>query len=359
MAGSPAVVNADTTYEGQARTTRITRDGRVMGAEAVYRNTVTAPVYRVDRGVRWETRPVVIVDCTTLPGEGRGDWRGFYNVPRDQKAAALAAAIRGIGLPSAQQIVAARVRYFEPKPRTWNEFRAVINQIDRDLNLGIGNNVLVTYGNDNAKNLGYYAEETCTRRTVTELVLVPYEMREFAYNKALDVTLVVSGAVLLSMENESFDVTYDGENASLSADSRYNRYTQLVYGDARRGEVTFKLAGIRYKVQPGNTLSLLMQNRSSGVVVSVADQAYDPALGADAGQTVVVIEVRKKNFVGSSLVSKIERVVSLTNGLTEVVTGITPPAGKKSFVRYAIKRIGARYYNDQASPSRDSDSVQF
>lgn len=89
-------------------------------------------------------------------GDGKGDWKGYYNVPQSQKAKALADAIKGIGTSRANTIVDANINAFIPRPRSWNAFRNEISRIESRLKLdGLYYEVTVKYAKDNIRNLGY------------------------------------------------------------------------------------------------------------------------------------------------------------------------------------------------------------
>ena len=103
-------------------------------------------------------------DCTDYVctgGAGKSDlWNDYYAARKEGKAAALDAALKGIGQQTAIKLNASGV--FEKKPRSWQDFR-------ERMNLALKGNfitadqyreVFATYGQENRSNLGY-AGESC------------------------------------------------------------------------------------------------------------------------------------------------------------------------------------------------------
>lgn len=118
-----------------------------------------AEVYDVEERWQKELYTWTEYDCDYVPGDGKGDWHGFYEAPMSQKPNALAAAIKGIGATRAELIVYSRNDYFKRKPRSWNEFKNEIWRIENDSNeealRGVYNDVVIRYGDENRANLGY------------------------------------------------------------------------------------------------------------------------------------------------------------------------------------------------------------
>lgn len=304
-----------------------------------------AVVYRV-----WEEMEPVLVtyerlECSSYPGEGKGNWHGFFNAPKKEKAKRLADAVKGIGPKTATCVVEKNV--FSSKPRSWSAFESAIEQANSLCGKGIYNNVIIQHGKDNMENLGYYNPEVCAlirdQRTVDRPVPKKVQIRTIPR----DVRMSFANAPLLPSETETFSVSFDGFSAKVDAPSFYNRYTVQQTGD-----FDFLLAGERQRTTPSNSLTVLVMPRGREMVLRITDSDYIKGLDNPRAETMAQITVMK---VISWWPDKqvLQTTKPISNGqaefsLSEILGSAVNP-GESFWIKYSLIRTNSRLNNESSS----------
>lgn len=346
------------TYEGDTRTTVLTRTGKNLRHASILTADVVAPIFRVHRSLDWVTVPVIDLDCSNIPGDGKGNWHGFFNVSRTQKPAALAEAIKGVGIKTAEQLV--NRGFFNRKPRTWQEFSSVIIAADRELRTGFSHQVLSTYGQENASNLGYYSSGSCRYVTKLELVLQEVTRRIPAGSNSKHFEFEIEGALLLNGESERINASFNGFEATVSVDSIYNSYRKNCVD--RGSTVVCQMVASRKLVTPANSLSLIPSNVGGIMTVKIVDNNFDAETARESGTPVVQIKVVKnRKFWLDKEIATVERELNLNDAVTVINTGIRPGDSGDYYVAVRIKRVGgSRFFAaDKLSDKRESSKVKF
>jgi hypothetical protein len=343
-------------YEGRPVRSHTDRHGKDLRSHVTFKGDVTTAIDRVDTRYEWVNEPTPVVHCTTEPGEGRGDWKGFYNAPKSEKPSRLAAAIQGVGIRTAERLVADG--YFHRKPRSWSEFSSVIVAADRQYRTGFSREVLVTYGQQNARNLGYYAEESCQIVLENQLVLKAVEYRTFYKNVTKTFVIDVLNSALLKAESERFTIAFDGFNDRLDVSSSYNRYSVERYESGNT--VTYRLSGQRLAVTPGNSLSVNAVNSGGQLKLQVTDNAFDAEMAGELGDAILVVEIYQHRALwADKKIASSEFRLNRDSATTEIQTGVRAEGRKQAYAKYSIKRVGSRYHGQGVSSSKESNRAQF
>lgn len=183
---------------------------------------------------------VFYLECDYVPGNGKGDWKGYYNLPSDRKAQALSQAIKGIGMSRAEEIMYWDIDAFIPKPRSWNDFSREVIRIEEELELwGMSTDVLYTFGKENARNLGYQDEVgDCEWVSGTREIWREVERTVDRRTFRAVVDLEINDGRLLSGEQEEIKLEYDGTDVRVRLDQAINTYAVL-----ERSRHVFELEG--------------------------------------------------------------------------------------------------------------------
>ena len=289
------------------------------------------------------------LDCVEVKGEGRGDWHGYYQARKGEKANALMAAVKGVGPATAQCIVDTGV--LSPKPRSWNQFKDAMRQADQACGKGIYGRVVDKFGETNAQALGYYSDQDCRKVQRTELVPELVEHSEFDHAAQTTVAVRFEGGALLPSESDSFMVGYDGVNTDLQANSRYNRYQISRDGDG------YVAVGQRQAVTPNN--SLLVEILPNGSM-RVTDTDFAPRLDNAQAQTVANIKVQVKGgWLRLGIAKTVaETKVPLSGGMrsmpVESLISAVVEKGKEYRISYTLTRMNSLLNNGSESGSKET-----
>lgn len=353
-------------FRVKSETVSVVQRGKTLGTDSSpVTQILTATVVRREVSYMWGIRDVWVPDCELVPGDGKGNWEGFFNVPKNQKADALARAIKGIGPSSAKKIVDADL--ILRKPKTWREFSDLITSIDRRLSLGISRNVLETYGKKNAENLGYFSAVDCTGGWKIEPreVLIEAENEVFEKSFTREVTVVFSRSTLLIGEEERVELSFNGRSVIVNPVSNYNSYQVSQTQTGSRRELVTLLSTGRLAAQVPNTVDVSVVNQNGAIALNIVDNAHDPSLGSDAGDLYVTVTFHTDGFINRQINNKRALAISMSKlRNTLFVTKVDPekkrPSDrKKVFVKYTIHRKGSRFYRDAGSAERKSANQIF
>ena len=185
------------TYEGTTVHKKISRSGLNIDGLSEYDFSLSSDVYRVTSELRWVEERVWECEDDASGDGSTGNWHGFFNVPKEQKAQALSS-----------------------KPRSWRAFAKVINDADDRYETGFSYEVLGKFKKENMSNLGYLVEGKCGY--VTKRVFRRIPVRKFHHTEQQDFLVTITNAPLLSGEKESFRIVYDGFESRIVVDTSYN-----------------------------------------------------------------------------------------------------------------------------------------
>jgi hypothetical protein len=293
---------------------------------------------------RWIEERVWECDDETSGDGSQGDWKGFFNVPKNQKAQALASAIKGVGLSTAQKLV--DDNSFSSKPRSWSAFARVINDADDRYKTGFSYDVVVKYKKENMTDLGYIVEGKCDY--VTKRVFRRVPVRKFHHTEEKDFLVTVSNAPLLSGEEESFTVVFDGFDSRVAISSRYNNYEVTRHEEGTR--TVFELIGERQKVSPPNGLSIQAKRDGKRLVLTINDKNFSSDLDPDA-KRFVKIEVKKDGILFFN--KKLAELEAELNGDDSITVlddiNASVKSGDKILIKYTLEHRDSLFYNTKKS----------
>jgi hypothetical protein len=312
------------------------------------------PVYKVVN--QWIPRQVTCnrVDCSTSSGDGsKGNWNNFFNAPRAEKPKALADSIKGVGVPTAERIIAAG--FFKSKPRSWGEFSQEILKSEAALirqgyQGRFSELVLEKFGEENSKSLGYYLENSCQIVTYPCTVFEEVETEIFVYNIERKVEVKVENQVLQSFEKDSYKIKVgmDPRDIEVTTDAGYNNYSYTVNAvSSGFTSITLKGQGRKAVRFPSSASSVSLATDSNGLkIVGQIENQYLPS-GDDAASTLAIVyKVCRINLFGGCFSVAVEKTqVAITGRTFEVkIPGSALRKNSKHKVWYEVKRLGSKYY---------------
>lgn len=310
-----------------------------------------------------------IYTCESSEGNGKGDWRGFYDQAGD-KANQLNDAILGVGKAVAPHLVP----YFQRnKPRSWSEFSARIEEgasaIERSA--GIPRSawaplVLFRYKQENMENLGYYSQTNCRITGYREEVIT--ERTEIGSVSSV-VHASVAGSMLLPHECETLSVVFRGTAFETRASEPTNTYrVGIVYSNVSRADVTF--TGTRNAIAAAN---LVDGKRSTAKLAGNVVQATllhpdtlvnagHPAYSACRAEVTVEIQGKKKGIWGPKPVTLATQKFPLEMGLDQTsvsVSGVQLDPKQKLVVKVSTSYLpGCPFFSTAPSGKRDVTVIQ-
>jgi hypothetical protein len=312
------------------------------------------PVYKVVN--QWVPRQVTCnrVDCSTSSGDGsKGNWNNFFSAPRAEKPKALADSIKGVGVPTAERIIAAG--FFKSKPRSWGEFsQEIVKSESALIRQGYQGRfselVLEKFGEENSKSLGYYLENSCQIVTYPCTVFEEIETEIFVYNIERKVEVKVENQVLQSFEKDSYKIKVgmDPREIEVTTAGGYNNYS-FVVNAASAGFISITLKGQGRKGVPFplSASSVSLANDSNGLkIVGQVESQYLPS-GDDAASTLVMVyKICRINWFGGCFSTVIINNQVITGAAFEIkIPGSALRNNTKYKVWYTLKRVGSKYYS--------------
>ncbi|OGS00564.1 MAG: hypothetical protein A3G41_06505 [Elusimicrobia bacterium RIFCSPLOWO2_12_FULL_59_9] len=311
--------------------------------------------------------------CEKVPGNGKGDWHGFYGEfsgVSGNRPEQLAAAVKGIGNSTAECLVEKGL--LRDKPDDWDAFKARMRQAENACGKQIYDNVIEKYGGENAQKLGYSKQEVCEQKNFPRNVpyvddwreVKPEPKSELANNAKRAFNIIVQGAPLLPSEEETITAEFDGLSADVRADSRYNNYTKTVKGNQ------YTLTGRRLLATPNNSLKMQIRNAGANQVLSITDHDYIKGLDNPQAQTSAVISVIKKITTTKEVgwwpfkrtvteeTTKLaaQDTIPLKNGQAEKsfsdIAKFSVAPRDKFFVEFEVQRTNSKFNNNTTSPKQ-------
>lgn len=317
------------------------------------------------------TREVPYEDCTgASPGNGTdGNWGNLFNIPKKDKPQALADSVEGIDLKTARIII--EKGYFSSKPRSWNDFKDYIRQIEREAKLpGLSNKVI----NDrraataNHRNLGYvrtgckivYRQEKYIEVQVQK---VPVDHPVPGQSKKRNITVKVDNGPLLLGEQEEFVVTYQVQQApppappgkmievvSVEGRTAYQSGYRETKSESTADSTTVTMQGQgRVRVPVPSGAVQIIPRAVNGKLQLQATPALDPDAGGSISVTVTTLEkgsFGKKHATGT-------KTFQVEGGKASMLE-LNQPADltKNAIVDYTIQVSGSPYYSENPTATQ-------
>ena len=341
-----ASVASAATYEGETVSKVVNRSGKNLNGSTVQSLSITSDIYRVSLEWRWVDEVVFDCEDDLLSDGTSGDWKGFFNAPKEDKAARLAAAIKGVGISTAERLLEDGV--FSNKPRSWRQFADRIERASEDYGTGFGYQVLVEFKKENMINLGYLVEGQCGTKVVSVRKLVP--VKNYYRTESKDFEIRIKNAPLLRGEQERITISFDGFDDKIYVSSDYNSYVFDRWEN--NNKVVYELDGTRLQVRPANSLEVTRDSITGTLKLKVVDSAFDSDLGH---RRVIVgkVELDKSGWKKNVLLGSIAPTVLDTDDAVSVIdTGVVVEAGSSIIVRYSIRYEDSQYYNSDESSSK-------
>jgi hypothetical protein len=342
-------------YEFESDRGTLQRSGPDLDGAGKMSGTLSVRRIRVTPTPRLVTKPVLVdIKCTGgVPGNGKdGDWHGFFNVPKEEKAEALAASIKGIGVATAERIVRAN-KYFKSKPKSWGEFKAEIRRIGDELNVPVVENVLGNSANASANmaNLDYRSKEGECREIWEDQTFITWEeVRSLDKSFSRNIEINVQGAPLLQGETEEFGARMsmgdDGELVvSVTPPDYYNGYTKTSKNEDL-STTSYRFQGTRHQVAPPSSLVQVAPQEKNG---KLHFRVVNTNTVAGGTITVNLSSSEKKLFKSNTQKNSFTLEEGKTEGSFD--TG-RDSSGKKVVYNYNFQVTGSPYYS--SSPSAGS-----
>ncbi len=294
---------------------------------------------------------ITIERCEIAEGDGSSsDWGGYFNVTQDKKAQALASAIRGVGIKTADKLV--ELNTFYNKPRSWSEFKDRIRDADAKVSTNLYAEVVSHYGSDNKRNLGYLIR-SC--RNIEDKEVIGRVSRRIHF--------VIQGAPLLSGESETLTISMKGskDNQALygvEASSHYNSYVVMAVNDNQfSGYSEILVRGTRNRVTPPNSLTAVITNTSTGSI-TIRNTAFDREITPTSGAKVKLVVTQTKGSWRSADTNEVKEVELNTTGPDTVINGLNMATqdGKHIVIHYSLSYSSSPYYNLQSSAEEQVSS---
>ncbi|WP_413576731.1 hypothetical protein ACLVWU_01665 [Bdellovibrio sp. HCB290] len=323
--------------------------------------------------------PGTCSDFKCSAGAGKSElWDAFYSATGEKKAAALDQAISGIGIVSAKNLVAKG--YFKSKPRSWDEFtREIQTAASGDvIKKSVATMVVENNRYENITKLGY-GSNSCqeVKRTcdlyITKIVQVPFQntrevpRRRIVETKTFNVTVNVSGSVLLPDEKDTLAIKVDQNGKVVDLESSgYNNYA--IASESVTGQnVKVEVKAVSRILRP---LSNNMIRQESYVLVAgkptfildidpaMIPGKEDPNAQLVLDYTVEVCEYGWTGTCGWSEWKKSKMTSSVINAArTTIVTDV--PRKHKSQIQYRVTRKNSIYFDSKGLNERETDEIKM
>ncbi len=322
---------------------------------------------------------IVCEEVQTRGKLGKG-LNAFYAAPKDEKAEKLSQAIKGIGIPTAEKLIARG--YFggtSKKPANWEEFSQIIesaSEENADMRT-LASTVLDKYGDENRKHLGYFIPEVCRMESYTKMVWEEFtnsrneeyivdelQTREFSEpfkTESREIQVTGPGGKLLNGEQETVVVHFNGKDVSVEGNTGYNTYTvNKITEDKLMGTVKIELGVQRKPVTASNTLSVTPHQEADGLKLRVNDRGFDKD---GSGQGIVNYKVMQ--YIPSGRIFGVgSETKELANGsanldanqaISDIPLNVSRGQNDQIWVEYSLQRSGTPFYNSNSTQTLKTD----
>lgn len=331
----------------------------------------TEPTYYVTTGTCYE------MECSGSSSGQSKYWNDFYSAKKEQKAAKLADAIKGVGEGTAGKLVTSGI--FNSKPKSWGEFKNSINKAVQQniITEDQKRMILSTYREDNMSNLGYSSNSckstpyACQEVIVTSpSVYIPktctYVDEQVVNSKAVLYKINVTNSELLPGEVEKLSLTLSGnQNEIYLSPAYYNKYqTSLTKYNGQSAEVVIQGIGRNQVDMPRDFLKQVVitgDYKNADLEVTVSQQAL-PLSNDETLNIRYKVKTCKIGFLGSCGIGWDQEqtyIGTITKEYTRFKAPILQPNEKKGIkmiVEAEIFKSGSKYYNSKTL-KKDSDKI--
>ena len=335
-----------------SKTFVVTSDTNVLNLD------FSLPVYRYDYVRRTVLSTCYRTECSTQSGNGsQGDWKGFYNVPREQKASALAAAVKGIGRSTAEKIVDNNL--LTHKPDSWNLFVAEIRKIERQLQrLGyqatFANEVIEVYGYENRINLGYASAESCSKVPYSCYIEQVVEVKTRLSDVYRSLQVVVKDQTLQSFERDTVTVTVGEANNDVYVSANgYNNYSSVLLNRGGTVDLTGSRIKRAFPVDEVRAYSAKVNASQLEVNVTVPQKYFSE----DTSKLSMTVEICKTGFLG--LGCKTQGVYQVSDVSTSFTQSYNITGKGTFFAQVRFSRLGSEYYSSASSAEITTNKIKY
>jgi len=361
-----SIANSDVYFKAVPKTITFNITASDIGTVKTYSEDIK--INQVITKLVQEKRQCSIIQCDEIPANPKkGDWKNYFNVPKNKKAEALAEAILGIGEKTAQRIIDAG--YFKSKPQTWYEFSREIKNAQKTLkqqgyNFNFEDLVLNVYGEENAKNLGYYSSQSCSLQYYECTALVEKKYEEFYKYAHVTGKIQVKEAKLQPFEVEKIKLTITNVPGDVYlSGSLYNEYNQETIIGSDGNSFTTLTATKRIKnILPDEAIKATLYKDQQGLYLVIsANDNYIPKNYEPTSTLRFTYDVCRENWFGGCFeVVRDLRYIEIQNK-THIIrlNDGKYKEGSKYYVRYKYKRMNSQYYLDQYGLTYSTNTVRY
>ena len=312
-------------------------------------------------------------DCKAESSGSNPLWNNFFHAPKEDKAKALADAIKGVGEVSAKALI--KAGYFHSKPKSWDEFKSELkNAADAEvIKKSIYTAATTQYGADNLQGLGY-TMASCKTIKKTELLFVEgiidqpcTKTRTEIHKKIIEskyemAEVYVKNSVLQSFERDMINFSVEGNGEMTVTGEPYNRYE--LSREVQGKTTILNLEGVernRVNLPYEALLKTDLQPRGSKLEFSFSvDSKFIPNK-ENADQLVLqyVIKSCNKGWGMCSVMNRDEKTsetkYAVVNSSENTVL-VDIPNNRRAWIEYKIQRRNSKFYNDKFTHSDETSS---
>lgn len=313
-------------------------------------------------------------DYECKSGAGSSDlWNAFYKAKKNDKAKALANAITGVGVSTAQKIVDAGT--FGSKPRSWKEFQDSIGDVYKAgvITADQYREILGTYADQNRANLGYASEGcvpvsySCVKYGLFSVTngCTGYQTKERTVSvNTLNIQVNVQDPKIQSFETDSLTVsaTQDYSTVQISQGDK-SQYMMLDKNVGNNG-MAMSLKGVSRNMidLPSSALQGVAFNDATGQSLSAIVTVDPKYIGQGEDKLMIELQLtycqppsnwgffrgdcQGKDATAKTTLEKIYRTISQAQSTIAIPQNI--PKGTRIWVSYAIHRENSPWYNNKA-----------
>jgi ribosomal protein S13 len=355
------LVLALVSLQALAQRTETGRDSKTIAVTENSRDfnlNFRVPVYRYDYRTQVVPSTCYRTECDSSPGNGsQGDWKGFFNVPKEQKASALASAIKGIGKSTAEKIV--NNNLLTHKPDNWNLFVSEMNKIEKRLN-GLGyqstfaREVVEVYGYENRINLGYGSAESCRKEPYTCYITQTVEVQTRLTDISRQLRVSINNQVLQSFEQDDVTITVGNDNNDVLVSSNgNNNYVGTIFNRGSALELNATRVKRAFPVKEVS-VTAYRTDKQLTVISAVPQKFFTEDVGAAFRMD---IEICKAGFL--NIGCKSLGIFPVENAGANVTKSFNITTTGNIFARVRYTKIGSQYYGSTPSEFVTTNKIKF
>lgn len=322
----------------------------------VLEGKVAIPVYTIESYYDVENRTCTRVECEEREVNENPTWNGFFTSTNNaEKAKILSDMVKGIGISTAEKIVAYNLIKY--RPTSWSSFVNLVNYLENELlKRGYQNKfakeVIELYGFDNAKSLGYFLDTFCRDISYSCQITVLKEKKVFAYNINKNISINYSGkgsnTHLYPFEAEEITITTEGSGESKVLNKTgFNNYTSEVQLLDQGAKILVNIQAVSRNViqAPSGMFNVSTQFNTTGAELKISTLGTYVSFLGQANNVEVTYQVCAQKGRSWSKSACKSPVNSGSFKLTETDKGLNIPfsysSGAKYYVVYSVNLISS------------------